>query len=127
MAGTELVGAEARERAVDDGLRQVGRPDAEPLRHSGPEALEHDVCPRAQFAARLWIGLQVAGHGLLAGVQRLVPGRRELSQRIPSGRLKPHDAGAEPEQLAAREGAGKVPRQVDYEQAREGFHRQRNY
>jgi len=40
--------AEARDRAVDRGLRDVVRPDPEPRGHSGPESFEHDVGARAE-------------------------------------------------------------------------------
>jgi hypothetical protein len=122
VAGPQVARPEACERAVDDPAGEVGRADAESLDHPGAEALEHDVGVRTERAARLRIGLQVELDGLLAGVQRLVPGRRELVQRIAAGRLEPHDARAEAQQLAARERPRQVARQVDDEQARERLH-----
>ena len=51
VAGPRVVGAEARERAVDDGLGQVVGADAQALDDSGAEALDHDVGVGAERAA----------------------------------------------------------------------------
>jgi len=106
VAGGEVVGAEAGEGAVDDALREIRRCDPEPLDDTGPEALEHHVCFSAESATGLRIRLQVDLDRFLAGVQGLVPGRRELAHRVTAGRLQPHDSSAEPQQLAARERPG---------------------
>src|SRR5439155_22543080 len=98
VAGPKVPGAETGDRAVDDGGRQVIRADAQALDHARPEALEHDVGLAAELAAALRFGLEVELERLLAGVQRVVPGRRELAQGVAAGRLEPEHARPEAEQ-----------------------------
>ena len=90
VAGSERVAPldpEARERAVDDALGHVVRPDAEPRGDAGPETLEHDVGSRAERAAELGLRLEVADDRLLARVECRVPLRCDRAQRIAVGRL----------------------------------------
>ena len=68
------------------------------------------------------VALEVADDRLLARVERVVPGRRRVAERIPFRRFEPHDARAEPEKLAARVRTGEVPREVDDEQTCEWRH-----
>jgi TetR/AcrR family transcriptional regulator, fatty acid metabolism regulator protein len=125
VAGSEVARAEAGEGAVDDAIRQVGGPDSQPLHDAGAEALEHDVGPGAELTARRRVGLQVELDRLLAGVQRLVPGRREHAERVAARGLEPYHPRAEPHELTAREWSRQVARQVDDQQARERFHQPR--
>ena len=117
------VPSEAGQRAVDDPLGQVVGTDSEPRGDARPEALQHHVGACAESSAELRLVLEVTDDRFLARVQQRVPGRLDLAQRIARRRLEPDDAGAEPEQLAARERAREVPRQVDHQHARERFHR----
>ena len=59
---------------------------AETLDDARTEALEDDVGAGAERATLLGLGLQVEEHGLLAGVHRLVPGRRKLGHRVSARR-----------------------------------------
>ena len=131
MAGTLLVAPsepEARDRAVHGVGARVVRPDAEPLRDAGPKALEHDVRAREQAARerQSLAALEVADDGLLARVERVVPCRRGVAERVAVRRLDPHDACAEPQKLAARVRARQVAREVDDEQARERWRHDRS-
>jgi len=107
----------AAQRAVDRSLRHVVGPDAQARGDARPKAFEDDVGAGAQRPAELRLGLQVADDRLLAGVQACVPVRGHVAHRVAVRRLEPHDPGAEPEELAARERAGQIPGQVDDEQA----------
>jgi hypothetical protein len=80
--------------------------DAQAVGDAGPEAFQDHVGARAERTAELGLGLQVADDRFLAGVQRVVPGRREGTKRIAARRLEPHDARAEAQELAAGERAG---------------------
>jgi hypothetical protein len=122
VAGPLVPRAEAGERAVDDALGQLGRPDPEPLDDSWTEALQHDVRLGAQSTAPVGLGLEIDLDGLLAVVERLVPGRCELLHRVAPGRQEPYDSRAEPHQLAAGKRAREVASEVDDQQARERLH-----
>ena len=82
-----------------------------------------DVVLEGFRPGELRFGLQIAGDRLLAGVQRVVPGRRDVAHRIALRRLDPHHARAEPLQLPGRERAREVPRQVDDEMSGQRLHR----
>ena len=122
-SGVRPVGAEAGDRAVDGRGRRVVGADAEASRHPRPEPLEHDVRPCEHASGELRLRLQVAGDRLLAGVQRVVPGRRDVAHRIALQRLDPDHARAEPLQLSRRECAREVPSQVDHEMSGQRLHR----
>ena len=109
--------AETRDRAVDDRVRNVARADPDALGDAGPEALQHDVCPRAQRPSERRVGSQVADDGLGSGAERGVPGGRRRPHRVTLRRLHPHDASAQPQELSACVGAGEVAREVDDEDA----------
>jgi TetR/AcrR family transcriptional regulator, fatty acid metabolism regulator protein len=118
MTGTLRVAAfqaEAGDRAVHEGRRQVVGTDAQARGDAGPEPLEDDVCPGAQRACERHVRLQVAGHRLLAGAKCSVPGRRRGAKRIAIRRLDPDDTRAEPDELAAGKGDGEVPGELDDE------------
>ena len=117
VASARIVAAVAAQRAVDGSLRHVVGPDAQARGDAGAEAFEDDVGAGAQRPAELRLGLQVADDRLLAGVQACVPVRGHVAHGVAVRRLEPHDPGAEPEELAARERTGQVPGQVDDEQA----------
>ena len=125
--GVRPVGAEAGDRAVDRGLRSVVRADAEPRRHSGPEALEDDVGAGEQGLRERRVRLQVDRDRLLACVQCFVPGRGDAAHRVALGRFDPDDPRAETQQLAGRERARQVAGQVDDEHPCERLHRRRTY
>jgi len=116
------LGTESRDRAVNDGCRQVVRADAEPCRDAGAEPFEHHVGPRAEAARECGVGLEVAHDGLLPLAQCPVPRRSGPPERIALRRLDTHDAGAEPGELAARVGDRQVPRQFDHEGAAQWLH-----
>ena len=123
VPGTLLVAPaepEARDRAVHGVGARVVRSDAEPLHDAGPKALEDDVRAREQAARERQSlrALEVADDGLLAGIERVVPCRRGVAERVALRRLDPHDARAEAQKLAARVRARQVAREVDDEQTR---------
>src|SRR6185503_8770517 len=97
---------EAGERAVDDRFGQVRGADPEAIDDSRAEALEDDVRPGAERVPSLRVGLEVDLDRLLARVEGLVPGGRELLHRVASGRQEPRDAGPQAHELPARERAG---------------------
>jgi hypothetical protein len=122
VPGREVVRAEAGEGAVDDRLGHVPGTDPEPVDDSRAEALEDDVRVGAEGVPSFRVGLEVDLDRLLARVEGLVPGGRELLHRVAAGRQEPRDAGSQAHQLPARERAGQVARQVNYGNARERLH-----
>src|SRR5262249_48228360 len=98
VAGRLILRAETGERAVDDALGQLRGADPETVDDAGPEALEHDVGAGAERAAVLGLRLQVELDGLLAGVERLVPGRRGAPR---AGRAGAPASDPRPEAAAA--------------------------
>jgi hypothetical protein len=113
---------EPGDRAVHDPVRHVLGPDAEPGGDTWPEALEDDVGPRAQSPREIRVLLQVAGHGLDARAERVVPCRCRLAHRVAVRRLDAHDSCAQPQQFPARVRAGEIAREVHDERAGEGLH-----
>ena len=118
--------AEPRERAVDDAVRHVVRPDAEARGDAGPKPVEHDVGLRADARTEVRIARAIPDDGLLAGVQYSIPLGLDVAQRIAVGRLKPYDARAEPSKLTACERPRQVPRQVHDEGADKRLHYAQN-
>ena len=120
VAGVERVRAaraEPGDRAED---RRPGELDAETLPHSGTEALEHHVGIGQHGGWR--VGTRVPGDDLLAVVERAVRGRIRVRHGVALGGLDLHHARAEPQQLAACEGAGEVAREVRDGDTREWLH-----
>src|SRR5581483_4582942 len=107
------VRAEAGDRADD---RVGSRLHVEPLEHPGAKALEDDARLRESLVARVPVD------DLLALVQRCVPAWRRGFHRVAAARLDLHDARAKPLQLAAREGAGEISREVGDRDAGESGH-----
>ena len=122
MAGAPFPVAETGDGAVDDSLRNVRGPDAEPCRHPGPEGLQHDVGASAQRRTEARVARAVPQHGFLAGVEGSVPGRRDITQEIAVRCLEPNDARTKPKQLPARERSRQIPREVDDELACKRLH-----
>ena len=118
VSDTRRMGAlrpEPGDRAVDDRLRDVGRPDPETLRDSGPKAFEHDVRLGAERSGERRVALQVADDGLLAAAERLVPRGRRAAHRVALGRLHPDDPRTEAKELPTRERPRQVAGEVDDE------------
>ena len=115
--------AEARDRAVDDRVGDLGRADPEPLGDPRAEALEHDVGAPAQCVREGGVRPQVADDGLRAGAEGRVPRVGGRPHRIALGRFHPHHPCAEAPELAARVGAREQAREVDDEGPRERLHR----
>ena len=122
MADSAIDVAETRERAVDDAVRDVVRPDAEACGDTRPETVEHDVGSGAQARAEVRIARPVPDDGLLPGIQHPVPLGLDVAQRIPLGRFEPNDARPQPPELTACERARQVPRQVHDEDADKRLH-----
>ena len=113
---------EARDRAVDGGLGDAVRPDAEPRGDSRPESLQHDVGSCAKRLRERRIGWKVALDGFAACSKRCVPGCGRGPHWIPAGRLDTNDSGAESTELAAGVGARQVTREVDDQRVGQRLH-----
>jgi hypothetical protein len=79
VAGKPVAGAEAGDRAVDDGLGNVARTDAEAFRNAGPKALEHDVRAGAKTRPKFGVAFPIPDDRLLPRVERSVPTRRDVA------------------------------------------------
>jgi hypothetical protein len=108
-----VVRAEAGYGAVDDGGRNVARPDSESLGDTRSEALEHDVGAPAEGAPEVGVAFEIPYDGFLAGVDRSVPARSDGPERVTLGRLDAHDPRCPLEKLPTGERARQVPREVD--------------
>jgi TetR/AcrR family fatty acid metabolism transcriptional regulator len=126
-SGVPPFGAEAGDRAVDDRVGQLGRADAEPVRHAGSEAVEDDVGAAAESVPEVAIRLQVARDRFLARVERGVPAGSDLAHGVSLGRFETHHPCPEPKQLPAGERAGEVAGEVDDEDAGQWLHRANLY
>ena len=122
MSRAPVVRAEAGDRAVHDSPGNARRPDAEALGDAGTERLDDDVRTRAQRRPEPGVARAVPDDRLLARVERCIPLRRDVPERIAVGCLEPYDPRTEAQELAARERAGKVAREVDDESAGERLH-----
>jgi hypothetical protein len=122
VARAPVVCTEAGDRAVDDRIGDVARPDAEPLGDARPEALEHDVGACTHRPPEGGIAVAIPHDRFLAGVERLVPGRRNAAERVSVRRLDAHNARAPLQQLAAREWAGEMAREVRDDDSRKWLH-----
>ena len=109
--------AEAGDGAVHDRVGKIGRGQPESLRDTGAESLEHDVGASGECGAEVGISFEVPHDRLLARVERVVPAGSDRADRVPVGCLHPHDPRAEPQELAAGEGAGQVAREIDDQHA----------
>jgi hypothetical protein len=121
-SGVSPARAEAGDRAVHDRFGQVACSDSEPLRHARTETLQHDVGPATESVSERTVLLQVAQDRLLARVQCRVPTGSNVADRVALRALEANHPCSEAEQFPAGEGAGKVSRQVDDEEAGEGAH-----
>src|SRR5262249_327101 len=116
------VGAEAGDRAVDDGARDVGGCDFQLVRDAGAKSFEGDVGPGGGRARARRSRLRSAEGRRGAGAESRVAGGRAAAQRIAFGRLDMDDARTEQPELLARECAGEVAREVDDEKTGERLH-----
>ena len=92
MTRAHLSGAETGERAVDERIRKVACADAQPFRDARPEAFEDDVRFCAERATQPRISLEIPDDRLLAGVESIVPARRDRTQGIPVRRFHAYHA-----------------------------------
>ena len=118
--------SEAGDRAIDRRLGHVVGPDAEPRRDAGAEAFENHVRSTDERPGEPCVGLEVARDGLLAGVQRVVPGRSDATQRVAVRRLEPDDSRPESQELPTCECPRQVAGQIDDEVPVQWPHEWRN-
>ena len=113
---------ETRDRAVDGGLGDVVRADAESCCDAGPKALEHDVGARAECTGEDRVVGKIADDRLAACAKRGVPGGRGRAHGVAVGGLDPDDPSAQSCQLPTGVGAREIAREVDDQQSRERLH-----
>ena len=117
------LGPETRDRAVDRGLRNVVRADAEPLRHARPEAFEDTSARASRARANGRSVFRSIATDSLPAFSASSQARETPTHRVAVRLLEPDDAGAEPQQLAGRKRARQVAGQVDDEHPCERLHR----
>ena len=117
MTRARVARTEAGDGAVHDRVGKIGCGEPESLRYTGAESLEHDVGASGECTAEAGVSFEVPHDRLLARVERLVPAGSDRPERVSVGCLHPHDPCAEPQELAAGEGAGQVAREIDHQHA----------